>query len=227
MMDTQPSALLGVDIGGTSVKAAVVDTAGSIVFVSREPTFGSGRSALETLHFVIRDLISRTRELGFRVSGIGICSPGVVLGESGVVVFSGNLGWDNLGLVENIERVFQLPVTLENDAGAGAIAEVAARDRANFEGPCLFVPLGTGLAAALTVRGALVPGASGSGGRTRSCRGPAGRRIVLVRTKRLRRGLRWRKGHPRTLQKVLRLCRGRSLCPRSDRRGPVSGRRME
>ena len=147
-----------VDVGGTRVKAALVDPGGAEVVATTEPTpAGLGRPGV--LVDLVAQTVGRLRErLGdeeVELRGCGVVVPGIVDDARGVAVYSANLGWRDLPLAQPLEEVLGMPVGVGHDVRAGLLAEArwgAARGSRNV----LFLPVGTGIAGALMLDGHVV-----------------------------------------------------------------------
>lgn len=160
-----PTARIAVDVGGTTVKGAAFSEDGSVIAHGTVATFAADRDALGSVRAVVARLASHIEARGVRATGIGVASPGLVDAVRGRVVYAANLGWTDLDLVPALVDDFGLPVRLEHDARAGAIAERAAHtDEAGVYREFIFVPIGTGVAAAVVTSGGLVHGATGGAG---------------------------------------------------------------
>ncbi len=154
---------IGIDLGGTSIKAGSVDATGTIL---RESTVDS--KAMSGPEAVIGQLqLTITTILGqhpdARCSGIGIGSPGVV-SDGGIVKNPPNFSnWDAVSLSDVIEKRFGLPVVVENDANAAAIAE--SKFGAGKESPdFLFVIWGTGVGGGIIMNRKIFRGSQGGAG---------------------------------------------------------------
>ncbi|MCU1529129.1 MAG: Glucokinase [Frondihabitans sp.] len=158
-------AVVAVDIGGTTVKGAVAVHGGSVLHRATAPTFGVDGDPLEAVSALIVQLAAAAESTGHRFAGIGIASPGLVDSVRGHVTFATNLGWSDLPLVDILTERFGVPVALEHDARAAARAERAARIAASRNGDdFVFVPIGTGVSAAIVTGGVVISGASGGAG---------------------------------------------------------------
>ena len=156
-------AIVAIDIGGTTLKGAAFDSAGNVI--ARHTVLTFAIDVLAGLTALIRHLHTAAEQAGFRPSGIGIASPGLVDAASGSIVYAANLGWARLPLLELLEAEFALPVHIEHDARAGALAEQAAHaDEEQAFRDFIFIPIGTGAAAAIVTSGLLVHGATGGAG---------------------------------------------------------------
>ncbi len=113
--------MLGVDLGGTKVETALVDSQGNIVSSHRHPTHpekGADR-VIEDISICVDQCLSKAKG-NARALGIGIAAQ---VDESGVVLSSPNLGWEDFPLREKLEERLKLPVVVANDVRAAAMGE--------------------------------------------------------------------------------------------------------
>ncbi len=154
--------VIGVDLGGTNVRAAVVDRAGKIV--------GEGRTdsrAMEGLNHTIDQIISAIRlavenspadltECG----GAGMGVPGTHKSEEGVVVWSPNFkDWNGVQLLAPIRENLGMPVYMGNDANVAAFGEYAFGAGRGAKIMVMFT-LGTGIGSGLVIDGKIYLGVS-------------------------------------------------------------------
>ncbi|HEU0089168.1 MAG TPA: ROK family protein [Pseudonocardiaceae bacterium] len=151
-----PGLTIGVDVGGTSVRAGVVDGAGMVQDI-RHATTPAGAQALED---VIVGLVSELGAAYHGVRAIGLAVAGFVTADRSQVGFCPHLAWRGVPVADRIERRLGLPVVLEHDANAAALAE-HRYGRMRDGGVAVLVLLGTGIGGALLVDGALFRGAHG------------------------------------------------------------------
>lgn len=187
---TEPRRAIGVDVGGSGIKTAVVDIdAGRFVSERlRVPT--PDPSTPEKVGASIARLVKRLVEserLDATVP-VGIGLPGVVLG--GVLKTAANIdaAWVDYPITEQLTKALERPVTIANDADAAGIAEMrfgVGRDRS---GVVVMLTLGTGVGSAVFVDGKLVPNAEFGQMEIRGR--PAERRSAAAA--RNRRGLSWK-----------------------------------
>ncbi|HEY3364440.1 MAG TPA: ROK family protein [Symbiobacteriaceae bacterium] len=157
-------AFLGIDIGGTGVKAALVSEQGQILHHSETPTraIEGAAALLDRVEFIARTVSDRE---GSPVVACGVGSAGRIDVRRGHVIFAtGNLpGWTGTPLGPELSRRLGLPVIVDNDVNAAALAEGwigAARGTANF----LTLTIGTGVGGAVVIDNKLWRGArSGAG----------------------------------------------------------------
>ena len=158
--------LVGIDLGGTNCRGALVEADGRVAAAGRrmETRIEAGREDFLARFFAFcGDLIADADSLGRWVAGIGIGAPGVVDG-SGRIVVSPNLHpLDDCLLQEAVSACCQLPVKVLNDANAAAWGEYccgAGRSLGSF----LMLTLGTGIGGGLVLDGRLWQGADGAAG---------------------------------------------------------------
>lgn len=138
--------VIGVDIGGTTFKAAAFD--GTRLGAVRRGRTGANRPAVEVLadvRAVIDDIASAD---GAEVVGVGIACPGVVDAAAGTVVEAINLNWRDIDVIEGLGRDLTPPVTVEHDVRLAAMAEWETGAGAGADS-MLYVSVGTGVASRL------------------------------------------------------------------------------
>jgi glucokinase len=142
--------VVGVDIGGTKVAAGLVDERGEILARSRTPmqTAGPAANGLAAVSTAIEALFSSECSAE-QVDAIGVCAPGPLNPKTGVIINPPNLKiWHNYPLAEEMRRLHQVPVKIDNDANAAALAEAkwgAARGYRNVFYTCVGTGIGTGI----------------------------------------------------------------------------------
>ena len=148
---------IGVDIGGTGIKAAIVDMRGELLESSCEP---SPRS-ISALRDFVCSVVKRAKD---PVRGIGVGCKGIIDANSTRVKSSpGDLCFLEGQLLSEVIGTGDVPVCAENDARAALIGEVlwgAARGRRNV----VMLTLGTGVGGAVLVDGVVLHGAGGAAG---------------------------------------------------------------
>lgn len=148
-----------VDIGGTRIKAALVDRDYGVVVQTTTPTPSDiGADLGGVVAATVKELLAAApRDHAVRLVGCGVVVPGLVDEVRGIGVYSANLGWRDLDIRGGVESLLQVPVVVGHDVRAGLLAESrlgGARGRRQ----ALFMPLGTGIAGALLLDGAVVSG---------------------------------------------------------------------
>ena len=154
--------IIGVDLGGTQLRAARLDAQLRLQERVAVPT--EAHRGREHVLGRILDTIARVMpEDGARVRGIGVSAPGPLNPHTGVVVAPPNLpGWHNVPLRDIIQERFGRPTFVGNDANVAALAE-AARGAAQGYDYVLYLTISTGIGSGIIDGGRLVVGAQGLG----------------------------------------------------------------
>ena len=149
--------VVAVDVGGTTIKGAVVDRAGDFVRELSRPT-----PAAAGVDAVIAALLDTIAELlsGREIRAVGMVVPGAVDAAAGRAVFSANLGFRGEPLRDIVSEATGLPACLAHDVGAAGVAEQELGATAGVEDYVLAV-IGTGIAAVIRTGGRVVVGATG------------------------------------------------------------------
>jgi glucokinase len=152
--------VLGVDVGGTTVKAALFDSDGLEYGGSAQPTprhLGPDAVIATTIQAIV-EVRAQAPEPA-RVRSVGLVVPGVVDAQQGIAVYAANIGWRQVPLRHIVADAIGLPVVLDHDVRAAGLAELEwGAGRGLHE--VLFVALGTGVAAAVIIRGQAYAGAT-------------------------------------------------------------------
>lgn len=154
--------IIGVDLGGTNVRAARLDQDLNIIQREAENTRSSEgfESTIQRIKELIRKVLPQD---GSSVAGIGISAPGPLNPITGVVVAPPNLvGWHNVPLKDILEKEFHIPVYVGNDANVAAIAEVALGAAQGYRF-AIYMTLSTGIGGGIVDEGRLIQGSQGLG----------------------------------------------------------------
>lgn len=152
------------DIGGTKVAAGLVDAHGEIRNRTRKPMVARGTAAegLAAVIAAIEALLDADPVARTALRGIGVCSPGPLDPQKGVVLNPPNLPcWRNFPLADELRRAFRVPVWLDNDANAAGLAEVlwgAGRGYRNV----FYATIGTGIGTGIIFDGHIYHGRTGA-----------------------------------------------------------------
>ena len=160
----QNSLIFGVDIGGTSVRAALGHSPDSMLAKTRRPSPANQppESMVNAISDMYRPLLSQVGRSS--ATAAGVSSPGPVDTVAGALVDPPNLPlYDTVPLRDMLQEALDLPVTLENDANAAAIAELRVGHGENSR-HLAYVTLSTGIGAGMISDGQLVRGARGAAG---------------------------------------------------------------
>lgn len=153
--------VFGIDVGGMSVKFAIVDETGTIIERWSIPTnlADAGSHIPDEMISSINEKLASSPE---PIVAIGAGIPGPVNGEDAVRAV--NLGWGNMPLGNILREGTGLPVALINDANAAAVGEVWMGGEGSVTGNSIFVTLGTGVGGGIIIDGKIVGGDHGCGG---------------------------------------------------------------
>ncbi|WP_439438105.1 ROK family protein [Salinivibrio costicola] len=152
---------LGLDLGGTKIRAGLIKRSGELVVANTYPTnTRAGREGiLESIKDAIIPLLTRARREKFLLEGIGISAAGVINVRSGNVVDATDSlpNWKGTRLGYLLEEEFGLHISTDNDVNCALMGELWKGNAQDFE-DIVMLTLGTGLGGALTVGGNLVHG---------------------------------------------------------------------
>ena len=151
---------VGVDIGGMSIKIGLVDDSKKIVAKKVIPTQSDVLPAEGVVANIAEAIITLLEENNLAVEqceSIGVACPGTVDGRTGVVLYSNNIRWENVPMLDILREKLPVPMFLANDADAAALAEViagAAKDKEN----AVLLTLGTGVGGGVIINGKIFTG---------------------------------------------------------------------
>lgn len=157
---------IGIDLGGTNVKYALIDNEGVFHFDGILPSMAE--VSAEAVTGQLAEAVSQVKKVaalnGIDLKGVGIGTPGIV-DETGRVVVGGaeNIrGWENIALADRLEEISGLPVRMGNDANLMGLGETvfgAGRGASDV----VFITVGTGIGGAVVIGGKLFAGYAGRG----------------------------------------------------------------
>lgn len=156
---------IGIDVGGTNLKAGLVDESGLILASQsmKIPRVDDQDSLAWTLVSLTQDLCQAAGVGLDQVTSVGVGVPGTVDVRSGTILYTCNLPLENVPLRKLFHRYLSLPLYIENDANCAALAEYfagAGRDSKRF----VTITLGTGIGAGIIHNGKIYHGANGMAG---------------------------------------------------------------
>jgi glucokinase len=160
---TRNGLFVGVDVGGTKVAAGLVNANGEILSHQRVPMV-SNSSAQEGLQAVLSAIQQVLPDGASGIVGIGICAPGPLDPKTGIILNPPNVPcWRNFPLAAFLQKMYPVPVKVDNDANAAALAEThwgAARGYNNV----FYATIGTGIGTGIVIDGKIFHGRTGSAG---------------------------------------------------------------
>lgn len=150
--------VIGIDVGGTNIKYALVNSLGKISFFGQLATRGSVgyKKVLDQVGEIINDLKRKETY----ILGVGIALPGSINTREGICYFSPNLNWKNVQVVDYLKIYTNLPIKIINDAAAACLGEAyygAGRGCRNL----INITIGTGIGTAFLVNGQSLSGGEG------------------------------------------------------------------
>lgn len=155
---------IGIDLGGTDIKAGVVDENFSIAAKFSQPTLAQ-RPYPEVVRDMAAAAAAAAQQAGVELRDcacVGVGTPGFVNRKTDRIAFAGNLNWHNVPLREELGNYVPVPVFVGNDANCAVIGETlagAARGRSNV----VLITLGTGVGGGVVIDGKMFCGGDGMG----------------------------------------------------------------
>jgi len=157
--------VVGVDLGATKIALGLIDPTDRIVAYRRMPT-NADEGPQAVVERIARSVVELQREMphGREIAALGICSPGPIDHQAGMVMDPPNIpGLHNTPLRQMLAGRLNLPVSLEHDAKAAALGEFyygAGRGERSM----VYIVVGTGVGAAIIIDGQLYRGMHNSAG---------------------------------------------------------------
>lgn len=157
---------IGVDVGGTNIKIALVDLKGAIIYSNTTPTRAEMgyEYTIDNIKQAVMDLMKDTKATKETIEAIGFGFPGQIDYKTGLVRILPNIpGWVDVPVAKIMEEEFGIPTRLDNDVRCAALGELnfgAGKGCTNL----ICVTVGTGIGSGLIVNGKLVRGASNAAG---------------------------------------------------------------
>ena len=157
---------IGIDVGGTNVKIALVDEKGKIIYSNSVPTRAElgYEFTVSNIKQAIYDLLKETKHEAKDIEGIGFGFPGQIDFTNGIVKNAPNIpGWVDIPIKQIFEEEFHIPTRADNDVRCAALGELnygAGKGCENL----ICITVGTGIGSGLIVNGKLVRGASNAAG---------------------------------------------------------------
>ena len=163
-MSKHDQLFLGVDIGGTKVAVGTVNSEGAILQQARKPMLANG-TAEEGLTAVFGAIDTfMSSEIGPQIQAIGICAPGPLDPRTGTVLNPPNVPcWRNFPLAEKVSARYRVPVHVDNDANAAALAETRWGTAKSYS-YVFYATVGTGIGTGIVLDGKIYEGKTGSAG---------------------------------------------------------------
>lgn len=157
--------MIGMDIGGTSIKLGLFTAEGELLHKWNIPTRteDNGFFILPDSWASIKEILELKNITTDEILGIGAGIPGFVSSKEGVVHYGTNIGWRNKQFTKELKELSGLPVFIENDANMAVLGENWL-GAGNGGKHVLAVTLGTGVGAGIIANGAILTGINGMAG---------------------------------------------------------------
>lgn len=157
--------IIGVDIGGTTVKIGMINNGGEILKKWEIPTntLNAGESIVGDVWHSINNELTASKIDKSTILGIGVGAPGFIDASDGFIFEAVNIGWKEFDLTNQLRKMSGLPVFLENDANIAVLGENwrgAGKQVRNL----IAITLGTGVGGGIIVNGSILNGENGMAG---------------------------------------------------------------
>lgn len=155
---------IGIDLGGTSIKAGVVTPECAILAKSQRPT-GACRNYSEIIRDMAETAIEAVQKAGIgmaEIKSIGIGSPGTVDKSKGMISYANNINMRNVAVCKEMRKYIKKPVFIENDANCAALGESEAGAAKGVK-DSVVITLGTGIGSGVIIGGEIYSGFNGAG----------------------------------------------------------------
>ncbi len=155
---------VGIDLGGTNIKAGLVDEQGKILCKATCPTLveRGARPVVDDMAKLSLEVIEKGGYTLDDVKAIGIGLPGIQDPRTGIVPFCTNLYWHEVPVIEWMQETIKKPIYIGNDATVAGLAESVAGVSAGIENS-VFLTLGTGVGGGIVLGGRVYSGTNGVG----------------------------------------------------------------
>ena len=155
---------IGIDIGGMSIKAGIVNEEGRILKKSTCTTRSN-----ESYEVIVKDIVDLCDDVlnGYKlkrsdIKGVGIGCPGTVDSGKGIITFAANLNFKNVDIITEFKKHWDVKCAVNNDANCAAFGETKfGKDKGITD--ALFVTLGTGIGTGFIINGKIFEGENGAG----------------------------------------------------------------
>ncbi|GBG11155.1 glucokinase [Paenibacillus agaridevorans] len=165
-MHQAPNYFLGIDLGGTHIKSALLDINLNVITERSDPTNASKGPdhVLRTMKSIVRKMMQSQGLKDEHVAGMGLGIPGLLDPKEGLSIFSPNFpGWENIHVVREMSKNLSFPVFIDNDVRVNLYGEWhygAGKGRKNL----VLITIGTGLGSGVVVDGKVLYGTTSSVG---------------------------------------------------------------
>lgn len=148
---------IGIDLGGSHIGVGLID--GENIVWCKEKNFNREdrqnleQTILNSIKFIIQDLLDENKMNLEQIELIGIAAPGTI--SNGVIVKAGNLNLHNFDILSKLKNIYNVPIQIRNDGKCAALAEKAYGAMKEYD-DCVFINIGTGIGGAAFLGGKLL-----------------------------------------------------------------------
>lgn len=148
------SLILGIDVGATGIKGAVVDIKKGILTTERfkllTPKSGKPAEMIKVINEIVK-------HFDWKGKPIGLGFPAIIKNNKALSASNIHKSWIGFNIKEHVEEITQCPVEVINDADAAGIAEMKFGRGKHVDGTVILLTLGTGIGSAVFLNGELLP----------------------------------------------------------------------
>ncbi len=155
---------IGIDIGGMSVKAGVINSAGEIIAQSSCPTYPDKHYSVMVAdtYELCKQITEKANLTKEDIAAIGIGCPGTIWSDKGIITYANNLHFDKVPFVAEFKKYWNTDIVIENDANCAALGEYTFGSGKGSKN-CIFITLGTGVGSGIILDGKIYNGKKGAG----------------------------------------------------------------
>lgn len=157
---------IGIDVGGTNVKIALVNDKGSIIYSNSIPTRAEMgyEYTINNMKEAISELLKETKSEPKNIEGMGFGFPGQIDCKNGIVRLAPNIpGWVDVPIADIMQKEFKITTRVDNDVRCAALGELNFGAGIGCQN-LVCITVGTGIGSGLIINGKLVRGASNAAG---------------------------------------------------------------
>lgn len=156
---------IGIDLGGTNIKLGLVDAQGRVMGSFETPTHKEEgpEGVMKRMVKHAHQLAESTHTPWSQIAGVGVGLPGFLDIPNGIVKHLTNLGWKDVPIKALLEKEWEVPVQIDNDANVAALGEAWAGAGKGIS-DLICITLGTGVGGGIISGGKLLRGANGFAG---------------------------------------------------------------
>lgn len=150
---------IGIDLGGTTIKAGIVTEDGKIIRTKSVPTLPdrAGEEIVKSMAFIALDLIKEEGLNIEEVHSIGIGAPGLIDSKNKVIETASNINFKYTNVEKEMKKHINLPIYLENDANCATIAEFVCGSMKGYDN-AIMLTIGTGIGGGVILDGKVAKG---------------------------------------------------------------------